>query len=88
VAGVVLALQGMRLANRAAPLDALAMRDLLVQTGTPQAPVPERIGPLPDLAAAHAAGEPPPQIPLLPPAGTLALGALLLGAVALRARRL
>ncbi len=87
VAGVVLAVQGMRLANGAAPLEPLAMRELLVQTGTPQAPVSELIGPLPDLAAAHAAGVPLPQIPLLPPAGMLTLGALLFAAVALRARR-
>lgn len=87
VAGVVLQLQGMRLANGLAPLDPLAMRALLVQTGTPQAPVPELIGPLPDLAAAHAAGVPEPQIPLLPVAGSLALAALLVAVVALRARR-
>jgi hypothetical protein len=87
VAAVVLSVQGMRLARGAAPLEPLAMRDLLVQTGTPQAPGPQQIGPLPDLAAAYAAGVPPPGVSALPAQGALALGALLLGAVGLRAGR-
>ncbi len=85
VAGIALAVQGMRIASGAQPLDGLALRELLVETGTPQAPGPSLIGPLPDLAAAHAAGVAPP-IPALPAAAALALAALLLGAVALRAR--
>lgn len=54
VAGVAASLQGVALANLGSKLDPLALRQLLVATGTPQAPGPngELIGPQPDLAAA------------------------------------
>lgn len=87
VAGLVLSLQGMRIAQGLAPLEPLEMRALLVETGTPQAPDPRNIGPLPDLAAAYAVAVPPTPVSTLPLAGALGLGALLLGAVAVRARR-
>ncbi len=86
VAGLVLSLHGMRIARGVEPLEPLELRDLLVQTGTPQAPSPKEIGPLPDLAAAHAVGVPPPPVSVLPVSGALALGALLFAGVALRAR--
>lgn len=54
LAGVAASLQGAALANLGAKLDPLALRQLLVDTGTPQAPGPngELIGPQPNLAAA------------------------------------
>lgn len=54
LAGVVASVQGAALANLGAKLDPLALRQLLVDTGTPQAPGPngELIGPQPNLAAA------------------------------------
>jgi len=65
VAGVVLSLQGMRIAAGLEPLEPLAMRDLLLETGTPQAADPRQIGPLPDLAKAHAQTL-APAVPVLP----------------------
>jgi hypothetical protein len=58
-----------------------------VATGTPQAPDPRHIGPLPDAQAAYAEGT-VLEGPALPPQGHLLLGAALgLGlAFALRAR--
>ncbi|MEX2209005.1 MAG: S8 family serine peptidase [Myxococcota bacterium] len=87
VAGLVLSLQGMRIAQGLAPLEPLELRALLVETGTPQAPDPRQIGPLPDLAAAYAVAVPPTPVSTLPLAGKLALGALLLGVIVVRARR-
>lgn len=87
VAGVVLSLQGMRIAAGLPPLEPLEMRELLVATGTPQAPSPKQIGPLPDLAAAYAATVQPPTVPALPFAAAPALGALLLGALGSSLRR-
>lgn len=58
VAGVVAAVQGMRLAGGAEPLDTLGMRALLRATpGTPQVPLASTrlIGAMPDLAALAAA---------------------------------
>jgi serine protease len=87
VAGLVLSLQGMRIAQGLAPLEPLAMRALLGETGTPQASDPRIIGPLPDLAAAYAAAVTPTPVSTLPQGFALALGALLLGGVARRVRR-
>jgi len=84
VAGVLLAVQGLRLANGLPPLDPVAARDLLVQTGTPQAADSRQIGPLPDLAQAYAVGL-APAIPVLPAPVALALVALLFAVVARRA---
>ncbi len=86
VAGVVLAAQGLRLAQGLPPLAPRVARELLVQTGTPQAPDPRAIGPLPDLEAAWSAGLAPP-VPALDRAQALALALLLLSVVGLRARR-
>jgi hypothetical protein len=58
VAGAALAIQGAHLARGEALLDPLALRSLLVTTGTPQYPFDppsETIGPLPNLPAALAA---------------------------------
>jgi len=85
VAGVALAVQGQRRVGGHAPLEPLELRDLLVETGTPQAPDPRLIGPLPDLAAASAVGVPAPRITALSASWTLALCALLWVAVATRA---
>jgi subtilisin family serine protease len=54
VAGAAASLQGVAEANLGYRLDPLALRQLLVDTGTPQAPGPngELIGPQPDLTAA------------------------------------
>jgi hypothetical protein len=54
VAGAVASLQGVAQANLAYRLDPLTLRQVLVDTGTPQAagPFGELIGPQPDLAAA------------------------------------
>lgn len=87
VAGVVLSIQGMRIARGLAALDALTMRGLLVQTGTPQAVDVRQIGPLPDLAQAYALGVPATPVPVWPTSASLAFGALLLVVVAERARR-
>ncbi len=56
VAGAAASLQGAALANLGERLDPLALRALLVETGTPQAVHPDGllIGPQPDLAAALA----------------------------------
>jgi hypothetical protein len=56
VAGVAASLQGAALANLGSKLDPLTLRQLLVDTGTPQAAGPngELIGPQPNLAAALA----------------------------------
>ncbi len=86
VAGVALAVQGLRRAGGHAPLDPFALRDLLVQTGTPQAPDPRQIGPLPDLGQAYAIGVPALLIRTLPYWAALALCGLLLAAVAIRMR--
>jgi len=67
VAGAALAVQGARLARGQAPLDPLALRALLVSTGTPQSGAGQ-IGPLPDLRRAFAAlGIQPPPAPGPPP---------------------
>lgn len=54
LAGVAASVQGVALANLGVQLDPLTLRQLLVDTGTPQAPGPngELIGPQPNLAAA------------------------------------
>ena len=52
VTGAALVIQSARLAAGLSPLKPLALRQLLVDTGTPQAPEDEHIGPLPDLAEA------------------------------------
>lgn len=52
VAGAVLAVQGAVIAKGLAPIDPLMLRQVLVDTGTPQGNPTEQIGPLPDIAAA------------------------------------
>lgn len=86
VAGVLLSVQGLRIAAGLAPLEPRVARELLVQTGTPQAPDPRAIGPLPDLEAAYAAGLAPP-IPMLTRPVAVGLALLLFAVVARRVAR-
>ncbi len=63
VTASVACLQGYYKANFGVPLDADYARDVLVATGTPQAaPTGVHIGPLPNLAAAIPALQPPPSM--------------------------
>ena len=86
VAGVILSVQGLRIAQGLPPLEPRVVRELLVQTGTPQSADPRTIGPLPDLEAAWAAGLAPP-VPALGRGHALGLALLLLSLVVLRSAR-
>ena len=55
VAGAAAVLQGLMRAEYGFPLDPLTLRTLLGDTGSPQAPDPDYIGPRPDLLAAWSA---------------------------------
>jgi hypothetical protein len=86
VAGVLLSVQGLRIAAGLAKLEPRVARELLVQTGTPQAADARLIGPLPDLEAAYAAGLAPP-IPVLTRPVAVGLALLLFAVVARRVSR-
>ena len=84
VAGVVASIEGTRLqSSKTKPLTSRQVRELLVETGTPQvgakgAPATQHIGPLPDLKAANAqvqAEQIPP--PPSPPPSVTSVGSLL-----------
>ena len=55
VTGAALAIQGAVMEAELAPLDPLELRQVLVDTGTPQTGPAENIGPLPDIGSALAA---------------------------------
>ena len=68
VTGAALAIQGAVMEMGLAPLDPMELRQILVDTGTPQTGPAENIGPLPDIAGALAAvtGEVAAAVDILP----------------------